>query len=237
MYSKDRGITHRESTLSFGNRPPPGDRQPAYRQSRPERVQVPPNYSGHAIVDGEERPLGSMIPVEPDPAHTADPLPIPDTPIPRFDGLPRVSDLGDTRRHAPRTLPASFEVREEPSEDRLSEGRLSEGRLSENRPSENRSSEGHPFEDYPPEERVGTNREPPIPLAPPPSPPPADRPSRGLSLPDPSRFLAGHGFGLEEILILGLILFLLRENGDCDDRGDLDETVVLLGLLLLLGWG
>ena len=33
---------------------------------------------------------------------------------------------------------------------------------------------------------------------------------------------------------LGLILFLLRE-GEGEDRGDLDETVILLGLLLLLG--
>jgi hypothetical protein len=41
--------------------------------------------------------------------------------------------------------------------------------------------------------------------------------------------------GLEELLLLGLILFLLRENGDSPDRGDLDETVILLGLLLLLG--
>jgi hypothetical protein len=39
---------------------------------------------------------------------------------------------------------------------------------------------------------------------------------------------------LEELLLLGLILFLLMENSDCPDRGDLDETVILLGLLLLL---
>ena len=41
--------------------------------------------------------------------------------------------------------------------------------------------------------------------------------------------------GLEELLLLGLILFLLREGEGCHDRGDLDETVILLGLLLFLG--
>ena len=34
---------------------------------------------------------------------------------------------------------------------------------------------------------------------------------------------------------LGLILFFLHESTDCEERGDLDETVILLGLLLLLG--
>jgi hypothetical protein len=47
--------------------------------------------------------------------------------------------------------------------------------------------------------------------------------------------LSGQGIGLEELLLAGLILFLLRENETCAERGDLDETVILLGLLLLLG--
>ena len=60
--------------------------------------------------------------------------------------------------------------------------------------------------------------------------------SRGwFPLFDASRFPFGHGIGLEELLLLGLILFLLHECGDGEERGDLDETVVLLGLLLLLG--
>jgi len=41
--------------------------------------------------------------------------------------------------------------------------------------------------------------------------------------------------GMEELLIIGLILFLLYESASCEDRGDIDETVILLGLLLLLG--
>jgi hypothetical protein len=40
---------------------------------------------------------------------------------------------------------------------------------------------------------------------------------------------------MEELLLLGLILFLLRESEACPERGDLEETVILLGLLLLLG--
>ena len=52
-------------------------------------------------------------------------------------------------------------------------------------------------------------------------------------LPDLSHFPFGHGLGTEEWLLIGLILLLLREAGP--DRGDLDETVILLGLLLLGG--
>jgi hypothetical protein len=62
----------------------------------------------------------------------------------------------------------------------------------------------------------------------------ASAPARG-GLFDLGRFPFGRGLGLEELLILGLILFLLRESGECEDRGDLDETVILLGLVLLLG--
>ena len=50
---------------------------------------------------------------------------------------------------------------------------------------------------------------------------------------DLSHFPFGHGLGTEEWLLIGLILLLLREAGP--DRGDLDETVILLGLLLLGG--
>jgi hypothetical protein len=69
-----------------------------------------------------------------------------------------------------------------------------------------------------------------------PSPPPRESERGERRAEDsPFRFLSGQGLGLEELLLLGLILFLLRENGDTPDRGDLDETVILLGLLLLLG--
>ena len=46
MYSKDKGITY-DAGQPFPRR------QPAYRQPDRPRMQVPPNYSGHAIVDGE----------------------------------------------------------------------------------------------------------------------------------------------------------------------------------------
>ena len=62
------------------------------------------------------------------------------------------------------------------------------------------------------------------------APPPARREGCLLDL---SHFPFGHGLGTEEWLLIGLILLLLREAGP--DRGDLDETVILLGLLLLGG--
>lgn len=45
-------------------------------------------------------------------------------------------------------------------------------------------------------------------------------------------FPFGHGFGFEELLLLGLMLLLLHEG---EEGGDLGETLVLLGVLLLCG--
>lgn len=47
-------------------------------------------------------------------------------------------------------------------------------------------------------------------------------------------FPFGHGLGYEELLILGLILFLLRE-GDSSEGDDLSVTLLLLGALLFCG--
>ena len=177
MYSKNQGIT-------YGVRRPGGERIPSYRQPDRPRMQVPPNYSGHAIVDGEERPLGSSEEIEADLPSVE--LPGGETPTPHFDGLPKVSELGGAyRRPPPAAIPASFDEPEPP----------------------------------------------------PPAVVPAETPAppRKSSLFDLSHFPFGHGIGFEELLILGLILFFLHENADCTDRGDLDETVILLGLLLLLG--
>jgi hypothetical protein len=177
MYSKNQGIP-------YGVRRPGAERFPSYRQPDRPRMQVPPNYSGHAIVDGEERPLGS--PPEAVTDLPAADLPGGDPPTPRFDDLPRVSDLGSIHhRPPPVTVPASFEETEPP----------------------------------------------------PPAVAPAETPAppRKPALFDLAHFPFGHGIGFEELLILGLILFFLHENADCEDRGDLDETVILLGLLLLLG--
>ncbi len=58
------------------------------------------------------------------------------------------------------------------------------------------------------------------------------RPSGLLSLLDDRHFPFGHGIGYEEMLLLGLIFFLSKE---CDGEGDLKETLLLLGLLLLGG--
>lgn len=179
MYSKEHGV-------SYGLHRPSGGRMPSYRQPERPKMQVPANYSGHAIVDGEERPLG--VPAEAVTEALLPELPGDDMPMPRFEGLPRISELGGThRRPQPVTIPASFE--EPPSE---------------------------------------AAAETAAPIAPPVV-------SRKPSLFDLSHFPFGHGIGWEEILLLGLILFVLHESGNCEDRGDLDETVILLGLLLLLG--
>lgn len=75
--------------------------------------------------------------------------------------------------------------------------------------------------------------------APEPAPPPTEVAASALparregGLLDLSHFPFGHGLGTEEWLLIGLILLLLREAGP--DRGDLDETVILLVLLLLGG--
>ncbi|MBQ3507195.1 MAG: hypothetical protein IJA91_01490 [Clostridia bacterium] len=176
MYSKDQGNTYGVHR--------PGGRIPSYRQPDRPKMQVPANYSGHAIVDGEERPLG--IPQEPVTDMLSTELPIGETPTPRFDGLPRVSELGAaSRRSTTVPIPAGFE-----------------------------ESETDPV-------AVVSTVAPPTP--------------RKASLFDLSHFPFGHGIGWEELLILGLILFFLHESTDCEDRGDLDETVILLGLLLLLG--
>ena len=64
-----------------------------------------------------------------------------------------------------------------------------------------------------------------------------EREEKSASSPKPSAIsIFGHGIGTEELLILGLILFLLLEGGEGEDKGDLTETVILLGLLLMLGW-
>lgn len=72
--------------------------------------------------------------------------------------------------------------------------------------------------------------------------------SKGKSLVPPSLFSGflsghhfpfGHGIGYEELLILGLILFLMSEGreGDMDGKGndDLSMTLLLLGALLFCG--
>ncbi|MBQ9781344.1 MAG: hypothetical protein IJW00_10450 [Clostridia bacterium] len=48
-------------------------------------------------------------------------------------------------------------------------------------------------------------------------------------------FPFGHGLGYEELLLLGLILFLLHEGDEKEDEGDLSLTLLLLGALLFFG--
>lgn len=183
MYSKEKGFTTA----------PTGDIL-RRRTQRAPRVSVPPNYRGHAIVDGEERPLGDLA--DASPPAPAD-IRLADPPTPRFEGLPRINQSGERSRPHPRDCLA------EPPPPR------------ENDP----ATESH----SPPQIPTNSHAHPPAPtdLY---SPPPTPTPLRGLL-----------SIGQEELLLLGLILLLLREGNDCADRGDLDETVILLGLLLLLG--
>ena len=189
VYSKDMGITRA-----------PVKGAP-YRPARSPRVSVPPNYRGHAIVDGEERPLGVLEPPREEP-----PIPAADTPVPRFEGLPRVSQLGERSRR-----PAGYLPELPPPE------------------ADDPTASLHP----PPQIPINFHPHPPDSTHSHDHPP---DPTNSHSTPQnpilPRGFLS---LGLEELLLLGLILFLLREGGDTPDRGDLDETVILLGLLLLLG--
>lgn len=61
---------------------------------------------------------------------------------------------------------------------------------------------------------------------------PSVRPVATLPILDGKHFPFGHGLGYEELIILGLIVFLINE---CDGEGDLNETLLLLGILLLCG--
>lgn len=198
VYSKERGFTH----------PPRLENRPSHTPHRAPRVSVPPNYRGHAIVDGEERSLGSLFTPETDMPGGSD-LPPSVQPVPRFDDLPRVSQLGDShRRQTPTYLPAPAyaEATASPEETALPES----GTAPHRSPQNTTAVHGSPQNTLPPHET----------------------PSSAISLPRHS--IGTLSWGLEELLLLGLILFLLMENSDCPDRGDLDETVILLGLLLLL---
>ena len=196
MYSKEKGFTHAPAGEILHRRP-----------HRAPRVSVPPNYRGHAIVDGEERPLGSLNGDHP---HApAKELAAPDAPVLRFDDLPRVSQLGDShRRQTPTYLPAPAYAEATASPE---ETDLPASGTAPHRPPQNTAAHGTPQNTASPHESS-----PPV-------------------VPLPRHSLGTLSLGLEELLLLGLILFLLMENSDCSDRGDLDETVILLGLLLLLG--
>ena len=125
-------------------------------------------------------------------------------PVPRFEGLPRVSQLGEGGFPA---YPRYGGVLDE-----------ADARLSKERP----INEGNTHGIVRSNEELSADGE-------------GERPLPLNLAPPRHAFGGGLSLGTEELLLLGLILLLLREGGDCTDRGDLDETVILLGLLLLLG--
>ena len=238
MYSKERGVTSPAVLRPHGS--------PAYRQPPKERLQVPMNYSGHAIVDGEEQPLGMAISKEPEPALVDLPAPG-DPPVPRFEGLPRVSELGDGHRHrlspyAADALssgdpadPVAFGGTEGAGSDPLSSTNShifpsipTKSHQSPLAPTNSHISPSTPINSHPiPPAPTNSHQSPPTPTNFHSTPPASTR------FPLRLEHLLPHG--TEDLLILGLILFLLWESEACADRGDLDETVILLGLLLLLG--
>ncbi len=172
MYSKfnDRPRPIRPSAVPQGG--------PSYRQ----RVRVPPNYSGLAIVDGEER-------------------------LPGTDAVP---DL-----RAPTDIPT---------------GNLPDNRdFGHESPPEPRFAAVEPLGEIPHRD----HRSLPVAYTEPEAP---EVPARTGGLFDIAHFPFGHGLGTEEWLLIGLILLLLHEAGNGPEgRGDLDETVILLALLLLGG--
>ena len=218
MYSKERGVTSPAVLRPHGS--------PAYRQPPRERLQVPMNYSGHAIVDGEEQPLGMAISKEPEPASVDLPAPG-DPPVPRFEGLPRVSELGDGHRHRLSPYAADALSSGEPSDPVAFGGTEGAGGdpLS--------STNSHMFPSTP----TNSHQIPSVPTNSHISPLSSTHfhPTPSAATRFPMRLDGILPHGTEDLLILGLILFLLRESEFCSDRGDLDETVILLGLLLLLG--
>ena len=185
MYSKEKGFTHA-----------PVEARAIHRPNRAPRVSIPPNYRGHAILDEERMRDGE----ERQSVDTA-------TPVPRFEGLPRISQLGDGRSHSHPRYEAAVDEGVPPffgADTPITEG----------------GADGHAHSHSEGEYPVGREGERTLPSG--------FAPSRNA-------FGGGLSLGTEELLLLGLILLLLREGGDCADRGDLDETVILLGLLLLLG--
>ncbi len=227
--------------------PPPGrptpPREPSYRrtadrpvQSPAERpagdrplVQVPPGYRGHAVADARYAPPpdGEARSDTPAGGKQGDLTGLQDAglegvlrkglAVPRFDDLPRVSELGGHSLHNAVGSPAF------PPGARSGDHAAPQ---SDSAPHwEFDYEDGRPF-DAPP----GA----PLAVAQPEVAPSPDRPRHAVF--DAGHFPFGHGLGFDEILILGLILLLLRENEpDSADRGDLDETLLLLGLLLFLG--
>lgn len=237
MYARNRGTSPMTRNMGAGRRMPPSpDRQPAYRQ----KVRVPPNYSGNAVVDdGERLDLTAAV----SPPHPVDPVDRPTTspggsvggntatPEPRFDDLPRVSDLGGTP--TPRWSPPENwrGADDEDDDDRLPPDTYHDG--GDDDMTGAYASPAYDDPDW--GDRSGDDRGLPSVAAARSGDSAyqaASSPTGRLSLLDPSHFPFGHGLGFDELFLLGLIFFLLMENDDQGTKGDLDETVLLLGLLL-----
>ncbi len=215
-------MSHMSGHMAEGDHPPTRA-VPLGRPSYHQKVRVPPGYNGHAIVNGEERPFGESETAA-EPLLYVDDAERGSLPEPRFDDLPRVSELAIPRHSSGlRTLADVADPLGEPS--------------SESPSAAMRTCDAPPESPGPTQT---TDAEPGTGTAPASSPAilqPALPSTRVFSLFDATHFPFGHGFGFDEILLLGLILFLLHENprDGAGNAGDLDETLILLGILLLCG--
>jgi hypothetical protein len=218
---------------------------PSYR--RP--VTPPPNYSGNAFpaVNPPDLPTGDALPIGPSGEGSGDIMP-------RFDDLPKVSTLPGRQGRNSGWQEAAMEEREEEGEEEERKAAAERNTLcTESDPGKEETGEGKeegfPSDAYPadtdapeawpcqaPLSPGGEENAPPavtLPADPawnqaPPAPP---------SLPSHLHFPLGHGLGQEELLILGLLLFLLHEDEANGPGGnnDLAETLLLLGILLFCG--
>ncbi|MGN1445650.1 MAG: hypothetical protein ACI4WV_05090 [Eubacteriales bacterium] len=205
-------------------KPPRPFGEPSYR--RP--VTPPPNYSGNAFPTqppADDLPDRDDLPDLPD----GDALPIrqpengQDTVTPRFGDLPRVSTLpGGQGRNS--LWQEDKDMEPEPIYDTYGTGTDTPGEDWD------RDSHFPGGEGSPPAIALPARQEPAQQVA-------CDTVPASPSLFSHTHFPLGHGLGQEELLILGLLLFLLHEDGAEGKSGDNDlaETLLLLGILLFCG--
>lgn len=212
-------------------KPPRPFGEPSYRRT----VMPPPNYSGNAFPT--QPPTDDLLDREdlPD-LPDSDALPIrqpengQDTVTPRFGDLPRVSTLpGGQGRNSLWQEGQDMDMETEPVYDAYGTG--------------TGTPADTPGEDWGRDSRSpGGGEGSPSAIAPPARQEPArqaacDTVPASPSLFSRTHFPLGHGLGQEELLILGLLLFLLHEDGAEGKSGDNDlaETLLLLGILLFCG--
>ncbi len=238
---RGEGRDARDNTARMGERSPyaQGDggnrhvyeRGRAYLRDDPSRrVVVPPNYTGHAVTrdnavaDHDAYPLPDVIPWRDD-AHPSSPQEAPQE-EPATDRSPR--DRRRDRMDIPPMPPAEEGGRALPPVSPPVDQPTYP--LYPSYGENDDLTEAPPLlrGDTVPDQPEGEEHTPPE---------AASMPASALSAPATQAGLTlfGKGIGWEELLILGLIFFLLRESEGQSDPCDLAETILLLGALLVMG--